>query len=190
MTHGREKSDPAIVAGKSTNKDTQLSAESMEPRAGAKGNAIERGMRRTPRRESMSHGLDRVRQAAKEQKGERFTALLHHIDVELLGAAYGWLRKEASAGCGWGDLGGIRRRTGVQARGPARPYPPGCLSSATVTAGVYSEAGRTRAPTGHIDVAGIMHLMQRAFVVMDVDVLNWRPSPKELVRFVVNRYCV
>jgi RNA-directed DNA polymerase len=98
MTHGREKSDPAIVAGKSTNKDTQLSAESMEPRAGAKGNAIERGMRRTPRRESMSHGLDRVRQAAKEQKGERFTALLHHIDVELLGAAYGWLRKEASAG--------------------------------------------------------------------------------------------
>ncbi len=46
----------------------------------------------------MSHGLDRVRQAAKEQKGERFTALLHHIDVELLGSAYGWLRKEASAG--------------------------------------------------------------------------------------------
>jgi RNA-directed DNA polymerase len=98
VTHDREKSDPAIVAGKSTNKDTQLSAESMEPRAGAKGNAIERGMRRTPSRESMSHGLDRVRQAAKEQKGERFTALLHHIDVELLGSAYGWLRKEASAG--------------------------------------------------------------------------------------------
>ena len=46
----------------------------------------------------MCHGLDRVRQAAKEQKGERFTALLHHIDVELLGLAYGWLRKEASAG--------------------------------------------------------------------------------------------
>ena len=46
----------------------------------------------------MSHGLDRVRQAAKERKRERFTALLHHIDVELLGSAYGWLRKEASAG--------------------------------------------------------------------------------------------
>jgi hypothetical protein len=43
------------------------------------------------------HGLDRVRQAAK-QKGARFTALLHHIDVGLLGSAYGWLRKEASAG--------------------------------------------------------------------------------------------
>jgi group II intron reverse transcriptase/maturase len=70
----------------------------MEPRAGAEGNAIERGMRRTPSRESMSLGLDRVRQAAKEQKGERFTALLHHIDVERLRSAYGWLRKEASAG--------------------------------------------------------------------------------------------
>ena len=38
------------------------------------------------------------RQAAKDQKEERFTALLHHIDVELLRSAYGWLRKEASAG--------------------------------------------------------------------------------------------
>ena len=98
MTHGHEKSDPAIVAGKSANKDRQLSAESMEPSVGAKGNAIKRGMRRTPSRESMSHGLDRVRQAAQEQRGERFTALLHHIDVGLLRSAYGWLRQEASAG--------------------------------------------------------------------------------------------
>src|ERR1700712_1235835 len=98
MTHGHEKSDPAIVAGKSANKGRQLSAESMEPRVGAKGNAIKHGMRRTPSRESMSHGLDRVRQAAKEQRDEQFTALLHHIDVELLRSAYGWLRKEASAG--------------------------------------------------------------------------------------------
>ncbi len=70
----------------------------MEPRAGAKGNTSQHGMRRTPGRASMSHGLDRVRQAAKERKGERFTALLHHIDVDLLRSAYGWLRREASAG--------------------------------------------------------------------------------------------
>jgi len=89
-------SDPTAV--KPANKGRQLPAEPVEPREGAEGNAIERGTRRTPSRESMSHGLDRVRQAAKEQKGERFTALLHHIDVELLGSAYGWLRKEASAG--------------------------------------------------------------------------------------------
>ena len=71
--------------------------ESVEPREGAEGNAIEHGMRRTPSRESMSHGLDRVRKAAKD-KDAKFTALLHHIDVELLRSAYGWLRKEASAG--------------------------------------------------------------------------------------------
>jgi hypothetical protein len=114
MTHGHEKSDSAIVAGKSANKGRQLPAESMEPRAGAKGNAIEHGMHRTLGRESMSHGLDRIRQVAKEQKGERFTALLHHIDVELLGSAYGWLRKEASAGVdgvSWAAYGeGLERK--------------------------------------------------------------------------------
>ncbi len=40
-------------------------------------------MRRTPGRESMYHGLDRVRQAAKD-KDVKFTALLHHVDAELL----------------------------------------------------------------------------------------------------------
>jgi RNA-directed DNA polymerase len=96
--HGHEESDPSIVAMKLANKDRQLSAELAERRGGAEGNAVEHGMRRTPSRESMTHGLDRVRQAAKERKRERFTALLHHIDVELLRSAYGWLRKAASAG--------------------------------------------------------------------------------------------
>ena len=72
--HGDEKSDPAIVAVKPTNKSGQPDAEWVEPRVGAKGNTIERGMRRTPSREGMSHGLDRVRQAAK-QKDVKFTAL-------------------------------------------------------------------------------------------------------------------
>jgi len=97
MMHGDEKSDPAIVAVKLANNGNPLSAELAEPRAGAKGNTIGHGMRRTPSRASMSHGLDRVRQAAK-QAGERLTALLHHVDVGLLHSAYGWLRKEASAG--------------------------------------------------------------------------------------------
>jgi len=95
--HGHEKSDLPIVAVKPANKGGQLSAELVEPRGGAEGNMIEHGMRRTPSRESMSHGLDRVRKAAKD-KDAKFTALLHHIDVELLRSAYGWLRKEASAG--------------------------------------------------------------------------------------------
>jgi RNA-directed DNA polymerase len=98
VMHGDEKSDSCVVAMKPLNEGGKLPEELVERRGGAEGNAIEHGMRRTPGRESMSHGLGRVRQAAKEQKGERFTALLHHIDVELLGSAYGWLRKEAAAG--------------------------------------------------------------------------------------------
>src|SRR6476619_5527206 len=98
MMNGQEKSDPAIVAVKPANKDASASAEPVEPRAGAEGNAVEHGMRRTPGRESMSHGLDRVRQAARERKEEKLTALLHHVDVELLRAAYGWLKREAAAG--------------------------------------------------------------------------------------------
>ena len=64
MTHGREKSDPAIVAGKSANKDRQLSAESMEPRVGAEGNASQQSTCRAQNRESVSQALGRVRQAA------------------------------------------------------------------------------------------------------------------------------
>jgi RNA-directed DNA polymerase len=98
MMNGKEKSDPAVVAVKPANKDAQASAEPVEPRAGAEGNAVEHGMGRTPGRESMSHGLERVRLAARERKEEKLTALLHHVDVELLRAAYGWLRREAAAG--------------------------------------------------------------------------------------------
>jgi RNA-directed DNA polymerase len=32
----------------------------------------------------MSQGLDGVRKAARERKQERFTALLHHLNVGLL----------------------------------------------------------------------------------------------------------
>ena len=98
MMHGREKSDPAIVAGKSANKGGRPPAEPMEPRAGAEGNTVERGTRRTPGRGSVSPGLDRVRQAAKERKKEKFTALLHHVDVDLLRYAYKALQREAAAG--------------------------------------------------------------------------------------------
>jgi len=43
-------------------------------------------------------GLDRVRQAAKEDQGLRFTALLHHVNVELLRSSYQSLKKQAAAG--------------------------------------------------------------------------------------------
>src|SRR4030095_5082582 len=96
--HGREKSDFAIVAMKPANKAGQPAAEWVERRAGTEGNRVEPRTRRTPSRESVPQGLDRVRQAAKARKKERFTALLHHVSVELLKDAYSWLKRDAAPG--------------------------------------------------------------------------------------------
>jgi group II intron reverse transcriptase/maturase len=46
----------------------------------------------------MFSGLDRVRERARQEKRERFTALLHHINVDLLRAAFFWLKKDAAPG--------------------------------------------------------------------------------------------
>ena len=98
MMHEREKSDSAEVAKKPANKAGQPAAERVERRAEAEGNMGEPRTRRTPRRESVSQGLDRVRQAAKARKKERFTALLHHVNVDLLTDAYLWLKRSAAPG--------------------------------------------------------------------------------------------
>ena len=105
MKNEQEKSDPSIVAKKPTNKPdiTEVDlwgsgAESAEPREGTKGNAGEQHTCRTPSRESVSQGLERVREAAKQRKKERFTALLHHVTIDLLKAAYSWLKREAAPG--------------------------------------------------------------------------------------------
>jgi hypothetical protein len=81
MMHEREKSDPEIVAGKPTNKAGVTAAEPVEPRSGTKGNAGEQSTLRTQGQERVSQALDRVRQAARQRK-EKFTALLHHINIE------------------------------------------------------------------------------------------------------------
>ena len=96
--NGREKSDSAILAMKPANKAGQPAAEWVERRAEAEGNRVEPRMRRTPSRESVSQGLDRVRQAAKERKKERFTALLHHVDIDLLRTAFLALQRDAAPG--------------------------------------------------------------------------------------------
>jgi RNA-directed DNA polymerase len=98
MMHGREKSDPFVRAQKPANKPGRLGAESVEQREGAEGNAVESRMCRTPSRISVHPGLDRVRQAAKVRKKEKFTALLHHVTVELLRDAYFGLKRGAAPG--------------------------------------------------------------------------------------------
>jgi RNA-directed DNA polymerase len=98
MMHGGGKSDPAIVVRKPTNKAEQSAAESVERRAGTKGNANQHDTHRTPSRASVTQGLERIRLTAKERKKERFTALLHHISTDLLEAEFYALKEHAAAG--------------------------------------------------------------------------------------------
>jgi|ERR1700733_8204760 len=98
MTHEPEKSDPSEVAKKPANDGKGLPLEPGERREGAKGNTNKTHTRRTPSRESVVSGLVRVRERARQQKKERFTALLHHVDVALLGAAFSWLKRDAAPG--------------------------------------------------------------------------------------------
>src|SRR5438445_9189105 len=98
MKHEQEKSDPSTVAKRPANKPGQPGAESAEPREGTEGNTGEQHTCRTPSRESVSQGLERVREAVKQRKKERFTALLHHVTIDLLKDAYSWLKREAAPG--------------------------------------------------------------------------------------------
>jgi len=114
MKHEGEKSDPAIVAVKLANAVGQPDGERVERRAGAEENAGQDGTLRTPSRSGASHGLDRVRTAARLRKEERFTALLHHVDIDRLRDAFFALKREAVPGIDgmtWQDYG-----EGVEAR--------------------------------------------------------------------------
>ena len=102
MMHEREKSDPAIGAGKPTNNAEATSvadaAEPVEQRAGAEGNASEQSTHRTQGRERVSQALERVRKAARLRKEEKFTALLHHVNLDLLREAFLALKRDAAPG--------------------------------------------------------------------------------------------
>ena len=98
MMHEPEKSDLSEVARKPANACGRSQGESAERREGAEGNTGKSSMCRTPSRVSMSPGLERVRERARQEKKEQFTALLHHVNVDLLRVAFSWLKRDAAPG--------------------------------------------------------------------------------------------
>ena len=94
--HGHEKSGPVVVVMKPANKGGQPPAELVERRAGAEGNVNQRDTHRAQNRESVTQALDRVRHAARQRKKERFTALLHHVNVDTLRMAFHALKRDAA----------------------------------------------------------------------------------------------
>jgi group II intron reverse transcriptase/maturase len=99
MTNERGKSDRPVVPAKLPNNAEGSAAEAVEGRGRTKGNSQERNALRTQSRASAPSALERVRQVAREDRKQRFTALLHHVyDMERLRAAFFALKRDAAAG--------------------------------------------------------------------------------------------
>lgn len=111
---GRGESYGAIVPTKRSNESQGGPQEVVEGRVPTKENAEQPNSRRTPSRDSGPSGLNRVRQAAKGNKQMKFTALLHHINIDLLRGSYYGLKREAAPGVDgvvWRDYGeGLEER--------------------------------------------------------------------------------
>ena len=99
MMNEHGKSDRPILPKKSSNKVGTLAAEGTEERGLAKENTRQQNAFRTQRREDVPNALERVREAARKNKGTRFTALFHNVyDPDMLRYAFYQLKKEASPG--------------------------------------------------------------------------------------------
>jgi RNA-directed DNA polymerase len=94
----RGKSDSPVVPTKPPNNAAGAAAEVVEERGLAEGNTS--GSTRPGLRagSAVPSGLDRVREVARRDKEARFTALLHHIDLPRLRAAFWAIRPKAAAG--------------------------------------------------------------------------------------------
>ena len=80
------------------NKDGKPSAEGEEGRSMIKENASQSRTSSMQSETSVSKGLEGVRRAAKENKETRFTALLHHMTVNLLRDSFYALKRRAAPG--------------------------------------------------------------------------------------------
>ncbi len=98
--YGSGKSDRLIVPKKpSNNAEAAASpAEMVEGRGLTKGNTPQTTAPRTQGRIGASSGLERVRAVARKDKEARFTALLHHVTLDLLRESFYSLKRAAAPG--------------------------------------------------------------------------------------------
>jgi group II intron reverse transcriptase/maturase len=97
-----------VVPTKQPNKSGEPQAEVVEGRTLTKENTPEPNTYRTPSRESGRSGLERVREAAKRDGKVKFTALMHHVSIDLLRESYYSLKRKAAPGVDgmtWGEYG-------------------------------------------------------------------------------------
>ena len=93
-----EESDCAILPMKLPNKEAKAFAEAAEGRARTKENDVHHHTYPTQSGIRVSQGLGGVRRTTQARKQERFTALLHHLTVDLLRESYYALKRNAAPG--------------------------------------------------------------------------------------------
>ena len=96
LARKRASSDPTPM--NPSNKDRRPLAESEEGRPSIKENAGQPHTYPTQSGKGVSQGLAGVRKAARENKEMKFTALLHHLTVDLLRESFYSLQRKAAPG--------------------------------------------------------------------------------------------
>ena len=96
--HVGGESDGCVLPSKCPNKSGQPLAEGMEGRQSTKENIEQAAAPRTQSRIGELSDLLGVRKAARKDKRTRFTALLHHVTVNLLRDSYYALKRDAAPG--------------------------------------------------------------------------------------------
>ena len=81
-----------------SNKDGQPSAEREEGRPQIEENTYQLNTDLTQSKEHVSQGLAGVRTGAREHKDRKFTALLHHMTVDVLRVSFYALKRKAAPG--------------------------------------------------------------------------------------------
>jgi RNA-directed DNA polymerase len=131
MMNDRGKSDRSVIPEKPPNNADNHAAEVVEGRDRAKGNSPKRNKPWTLSQPGLPSALERVGQAARQDRKLQFTALLHHIyDVDRLRRAYLAIEHDAAAGIGetWRHYGenlreNLQDLSGRLARGAYRARP-------------------------------------------------------------------
>src|SRR6516165_11907378 len=93
-----EKSDLPEVARKRANRAATAAAEPVERRGGAKENAGLQSTVRTQSREAVSRAQSRIREAVTRNRQDELTALLHHVNIDVLRTSFFGLKKTAALG--------------------------------------------------------------------------------------------
>ena len=96
--HVFEESDSGVVPMNHLNKGGQPLAEGEEERPLIKENTCPTSTHSTQSEDRVSQGLTGVRKAAMDKKGQKFTALLHHLTVGLLRDGFFALERKAAPG--------------------------------------------------------------------------------------------